>query len=651
MADLMRDRVIVAVGDRYDVGSEIGRGGMALVYSATDLRLRRRVAIKVLPPELAFRPEVKTRFLREAETSAGLSHPNIVSIYTVEEHEGLVFFVMSLVQGESLATRLARDPRPPLDVVRRVLAEVADALSYAHGHGIVHRDIKPDNILLDQESGRAIVTDFGIARAAEADSRLTVTGIAVGTPAYMSPEQAMGERETDGRADIYSLGIVGYQMLAGELPFVASNTPSMMMKHLSEVPRPIRERRPDLPFGMATAIDRALAKKPESRWPSASAFREALISDDYRGAAYVPRNENMLGVPGAVPAMINGEQLRQQAEQMRARGFVGLRVARDANGRLMAEVGGGPFSPDAGGNASQPPAPYPMTRKEYRRWVRAQRRGYYDSDQMLAARPVEDRIVAFRRTLFGSAGLVSMLALMNAFTSPEFAWFVFPAIGMGIRVVKRYGNLAAEGVSLKQIFRRPEPKAPPLPPAPSPEDEAGKLVPADVLAGSHGAAVRRAVADRGTIRAIVQNLAAADRDLIPEVMPTADALLERVASLAQMLHHLDADVSPQMLQHLDARIAAADAEPADAPDRERRLALLQRQRTTLRDLADRRGKVTLQLESAALALQNLRFDLLKLRSAGVQAALSDVNTATQEARALSRDIGHVIDAADEVRKL
>ncbi|MDQ8153014.1 MAG: serine/threonine-protein kinase, partial [Gemmatimonadota bacterium] len=276
MTDALRERVIAAVGTLYEVEAEIGRGGMAVVYRALDTRLRRRVALKVLPPELAFREEVRKRFLREAQMAAQLSHPNIVPIYSVDEASGLVFFAMGLVEGEPLAKLLFQQRRPPISTVRRILREVADALHYAHERGVVHRDIKPDNILVDQATGRAMVTDFGIARAAQAEMRLTATGIAVGTPAYMSPEQAMGERDVDGRADIYSLGIVGYQMLAGELPFEASNTPSMLMKHLSEPPRPLLGMRPDLPANLAAAIERALSKGPSDRWPDAASFRDAL---------------------------------------------------------------------------------------------------------------------------------------------------------------------------------------------------------------------------------------------------------------------------------------------------------------------------------------------------------------------------------------
>src|SRR5215211_148836 len=296
MPDELRSRLSAAVGERYEISEEIGRGGMGVVFRGRDVRLRRSVAIKLLPPELAFREEVRTRFLREAQTAAQLSHPNVVPIYSVDEVNGLVFFVMALVEGESLAAYLKREGRAPLDFTRRILRDVADALAYAHARSIVHRDIKPDNILMDRVTGRTLVSDFGIARAAEGDSRLTATGIAVGTPAYMSPEQAIGEREIDGRSDVYSLGVVGYQMVTGELPFAATNTPSMLMKHINQVPRPIREIRPDVPAGLAHGIERAMAKQPDQRWADAAAFRDAIMND-------APRPEAAPWPPAQPPAL------------------------------------------------------------------------------------------------------------------------------------------------------------------------------------------------------------------------------------------------------------------------------------------------------------------------------------------------------------
>jgi len=657
----MRDRVVAAVGDVYDIDAEIGRGGMAIVYRATDVRLKRRVAVKVLPPELAFRDDVRRRFLREAETAAQLSHPHIVPIYTVDERAGLVFFVMALVDGESLAQRAARE-RIPIPEARRILAEVADALDYAHGHGVVHRDVKPDNILLERESGYAMVTDFGIARAAEADSRLTVTGIAVGTPAYMSPEQALGERDVDGRSDIYSLGVVAYQILAGELPFKANNTPAMMMKHISEAPRPLRELRPDVPAALDAAIGRALAKRAEDRWPNAAAFRDALRSTAIADPSAPPWQH--AAVPLSVrrsPSPPVAAPAYQPASRPAPPGPAGPPVFAPAGqwaGNIPWQAPWGPAGPLAAG------AMPPITRREWRRYARAQYRAGLTS---WSQRPLEQRVMSFRRELVSSGFIIGSVAVINFLTSPGFPWFVFPALGIGMNVVRQWSRLWAEGVTWKQIFHgAPLPTAgaasagpmpagaPPGALAPSTaalDAEAARLAPAEVLAGPHGAAVRRAAGDRMAILGIVNSLGKADRELIPDVAPTVTALAERAGSLAQTLHHLDADGGGAPLADLESRIAAVKAEPAEAADRERRLSLLERQHTSRRELADRRARLFGQLESVQIALQNLKLDLLKLRSAGVQSALSEVTSATVEARALSREIGHVVDAADEVRRM
>ncbi len=262
---------------QYDVDKEIGRGGMGIVYRGRDKRLKRPVAIKLLPPELAFRSEIRSRFLREAEMAAQLSHPHIVPIYSVDEREGLVFFVMALVEGENLGTRIAKKGPINPEEARRILREVGDALAYAHSQNTVHRDIKPDNILIDAATGRTMVTDFGIARAVSegSDSKLTATGIAIGTPAYMSPEQSAGDRDIDGRTDLYALGIVAYQMLCGDLPFNATSAPALLVKHLSEKPIPI-EQRAMVPPDLARAVMLCLEKNPDDRFPNARAFVQAL---------------------------------------------------------------------------------------------------------------------------------------------------------------------------------------------------------------------------------------------------------------------------------------------------------------------------------------------------------------------------------------
>jgi serine/threonine protein kinase len=253
------------LGD-YEILAELGRGGMATVYLAHDVALGRKVAIKVLAPALLLMGEgMVERFKREARTVAGLSHPHIIPIYAVRESDRVLYFVMQYVQGRALDS-IIRDVGPlPAPMVRTILAQVGDALSYAHRHGIIHRDIKPANIMLDDE-GRAVVTDFGIAKVVQAEG-LTVTGVTVGTPTYMSPEQC-ATLEVTGASDQYSLGVVAYEMVTGRLPFRGDTMMSVMYAHFNEPPRPVIELRPDCPADLAAAVMRMLEKEPRRRWPS-----------------------------------------------------------------------------------------------------------------------------------------------------------------------------------------------------------------------------------------------------------------------------------------------------------------------------------------------------------------------------------------------
>ena len=678
MADELLNRLSTAVGSRYEISDEIGRGGMGVVFRGKDVRLRRSVAIKLLPPELAFREEVRSRFLREAQTAAQLSHPNVVPIYSVDEIDGLVFFVMALVEGDSLGAYIKREGRAPLEFARRVLRDVADALAYAHTRSIIHRDIKPDNVLIDRVTGRTLVTDFGIARAAEGDSRLTATGIAVGTPAYMSPEQAIGERDIDGRSDVYSLGVVGYQMLTGDLPFSANNTPSMLMKHINQAPRPIRELRPDIPAGLERGIERAMAKQPDQRWADASEFRDALADDSPRvpmvSVAPAPPRQAADASVGVAPW-----QQPQPPSMHRA-----VRDVVPQNNHVPAPpIPPKPqlpswMPPPQAAPPAQPaipqwmPADWHEARKQWRQYDKEQKRLFREQRRqrgrgLMAPElppgqeiPVEYRIRSFRMQVARVGTTAAILAGINFATAPGVPWFLIPAGVMSLSLLKRGSTLWAEGIRWKDIFgkeaRLPATSGqgqPPMsalgaPPRNMAPQRAAALVPADVLQGPHGGHVLRAAEDEQSIFDAIGKLSKTDREMIPDVKPTVESLVERIAALAQGLHRLDHDVTIEALQRLDERIAAASGEP-DGTDREKKLTLLRRQRETLGDLRGRRDSLATQLESTSLMLQNIRIDLIALRAAGVQSSIDDASSATQEARALSRDIGHVLEAAKQVR--
>jgi serine/threonine-protein kinase len=263
-----------ALAGEYSIERELGRGGMGVVYLARDVQLDRDVAIKVLPAQLARTAAARERFVREARMAAGLSHPHIVPIHRVGEAGGFVFFVMSYVEGETLGERLrARGPLPPADATR-VLREVAWALAYAHGRGIVHRDVKPDNILLEAGTGRALVTDFGIAHGGE-EASATEPGKIMGTAHFMSPEQAAGEA-IDGRSDIYALGVVGYLAVSGRLPFESASLPALLVSQATEEPPSVMRAAPGLPPAFGAAIDRCLARDPVERFPDGEALADAL---------------------------------------------------------------------------------------------------------------------------------------------------------------------------------------------------------------------------------------------------------------------------------------------------------------------------------------------------------------------------------------
>ncbi|MEJ2679148.1 MAG: protein kinase [Gemmatimonadota bacterium] len=271
----LAERLRAALADRYGVEAEVGRGGMAIVFRAEDLKHGRTVAIKVLKEELAESLQAD-RFLQEIRIVAQLQHPHILTLLDSGEVDGTPYYVMPFVEGESLREKLAREQELPVADAVRILGEVADALAYAHRHGVVHRDIKPDNVLL---SGRhALVADFGVAKAldaAKADAHATATGVALGTPSYMAPEQATADAPVDHRADIYALGALGYELLTGRPPFTGT-TWQILGAQAAGKPRPITEVRPAVTEPLAVVVMRCLEPRPADRWQSAEEVRDQL---------------------------------------------------------------------------------------------------------------------------------------------------------------------------------------------------------------------------------------------------------------------------------------------------------------------------------------------------------------------------------------
>jgi serine/threonine protein kinase len=637
----LRALVDRALSSSYEIGAELGRGGMGIVYRAKDRRLKRTVAIKVLPPELAYRSEIRTRFLREAETAAQLSHPNIVPIYTVDERDGIVYFVMACVDGVNLARKLHEQGRLPVADVRRILKEVGEALAYAHARGVIHRDIKPDNILLDSDTGRAMVTDFGIARAVqEGDARLTATGVAIGTPAFMSPEQAASDKEIDGRSDLYSLGVVAYQMLTGELPFAAASTASMLMKHLTERATPVEHKRPEVPPDFAATVMTLLEKEPERRFPSASSF--VLMLETASTAPYTPPVRPALPAPPSPTAPPLSQPVPVQSP------------ARAAQMAPAQQTTVSTYTPSA---------------DDIARWT---------------APPVEE----FRKKFIFYAAVNSVILIAAIVTGTE---FTFITVFWSMYVAYKYAGLWTTGYDWRDVFRQPRTRSlidvasdtvdeargifnkehrlkrrsmrTPIP-APLPGSTPGRALPAgapsgasslvpDRALGRFASTVRQADQDRNELRRLVAELPPGDRKLVADVIPSGDSLFERVQSLAITAAELDrqADTGDAVKQ-VDEQIKQLEdeANPFDrvrSEERVRRLALLKRQRRTLLAIAQKRDATQAKLERCALTLQNMRFDLVRLRAGGITP--DHLTTVTERARALAQEIDAVVHGADEVR--
>jgi serine/threonine-protein kinase len=599
---------------------------MGVVYRARDRRLKRHIAIKVLPPELAFQSAIKTRFLRDAETAAQLSHPNIVPIYTVDEMEGLVFFVMAYISGDNLAKRLHEKGVLQVDEVRRISREVADALAYAHERGVVHRDIKPDNILLDASTGRTMVTDFGIARAAsEGDAgRLTATGMAIGTPAYLSPEQAAGDREIDGRSDLYSLGVVAYQMLIGEPPFVANSTPAMLVKHISERPTPVSQRRSDIPLDLSRAVMLCLEKDPTNRFPSAAAMVTALDTGNVPELRAAPEPAVAVAAPLSAPVdyfEADGERMPTPDEVRRFNAPLVAKFRRKLAPYLFVNaviIVAAIFSDKDFLSITVLWSIY-MAFSYAKLWSEGfDWRDVFQQPREKELIDVADEAAEWTRALFDATKRKEMRQQRRArhFARRSSGALQLPASGLR-------GSSSQMPVDRDAVYE---------------------------AAGSHSDKVRNAATDRDEILRLVNSLPDREQEQVAEVPRSANALHERIQALAISLADLDRNVVGGGTEALESEIARLEgqANPLErgSEERVRRLAYLKRQRRGMKDLTDRRNAVAAKLETCSIALRQLKLDVLRLR-AGSQTH-QRVTSLALEAIAMAENVDSALYVADEL---
>jgi len=611
-----------AVVGRYSLERELGRGGMGVVYLAREVRLDRPVAIKLLPPEFAAQQQLRDRFMREARTAARLSHPYIVPIHSVDEIGGFVFYVMAYVDGETLGQRVAsRGPLPPNEVTR-ILREVAWALAYAHAQGVVHRDVKPANILLERGTARAMVTDFGIARLTQSGGE-TAIGEVLGTPEYMSPEQASGET-LDGRSDLYALGVVGYFALTGTLPFNAPTTQGVLMQHLTKPAPAVASVARGAPAVLARAIDTCLQKDPTKRFTTGEALADALApSLEKRAEVPVPirvfldrRRMMAMVVPIAMTIPLEIQVittiLHRGATVQRVGGLVAL--AAIAIGlpiivivtrlRNLLRRGYGPEDIAAGANAM-----FERRREEF----------FYSFGPTQSAR---EKVFQYggAAALVAGAGLLVLSPMLRGHVEPLIGLGAFSAYFgvLGSVFGRRWRRLRQGTGSLWSSFWRAAP---------------GRLV-ARVASVKLG---QRAIpAERATELAIAMS-AEALYDGFPK------ELRQSIGDVPEVLRGLEARA-----RTIRARIAELDAALAEAQRQPARAGTENQQNSLVSDLRVARADAETRLSDVVTALETLRLDLLRLHAGA--GSPEGITRDLAAARSLGEQAERLIASAIEVER-
>ena len=612
-----------ALAGEYSLQRELGRGGMGIVHLARDVQLDRDVAIKVLPAHLASDPAARERFVREARMAAGLSHPHIVPIHRVGEAGGFVFFVMSYIEGETLGDRLrARGPLPPA-AATRLLREVAWALAYAHGRGIIHRDIKPDNILLEAGSGRALVTDFGIAHGGERDDE--ATGKVMGTAHFMSPEQA-ADGAVDGRSDIYALGVVGFLAVSGRLPFEAPELHALLLRQATEDPPALAQVAPGVPTSLAIAIDRCLARDPARRFADGEALAAALAPVPDARPALPPTLRAWLSArnPLLVPYLAWGGLFGTLTSVNLFVWLIGRRPDGPADIVLLAAITAAPLAPIVGFHLNQAMKQFRAghTLADLRAALEVARREQAESDASVRAPsdPPAHRLLRYATTA-SATWLATTFGLILAEVVHE------NVIGMGWILTPMLSTLALGAVSnaldvqfipngLRKLWQT------------GIRERLWKSRLGEWFARRLGAPERSKLAGANAFRATEAALGVAAGELFA-ALPSA--YREQLAEL------------PHIVESLEARAAEARAEieivAALAPDGD----------TGADVLAERKRVAAAHLGESVAALEGIRLDLLRLHAG--TADLKPLTTLMDAARRIGEDLGRLAEAEREVEAI
>jgi hypothetical protein len=656
--DSLAAKLSRALGAQYELKGLLGRGGMGTVYLAREPFLDRLVAVKILTSELST-GDARERFLREARTAARLVHPHIVPLYTFGHAESLPYYVMGYVDGESLETRLERDGQLPAGEVRRITMELADALEYAHQAGIVHRDVKPDNVLLDRSTGRAMLTDFGVAKHWVAGDSLTVTGVIVGTPRYMSPEQASGDREIDGRSDVYALGVMAYQMATGRLPFDGATLREILVQQATRVPVPAGQLVPSLPLDLDAAITRALNRGPADRWGSAGELRSALSME---GEDAVPDALHAVGGQavrmGLATAVVADVWLFGAAS-----GFL------DAEGALAVGISTLAVPVLSGLGLVGLARRYgwrQVLRQAFRQpgwwstwWPAAWRRNgdvwhrlpVYVRSARIAGGIMIGLAVAFTN-LFALAlvvnpgdariGTAAVLAagLLSVALVPTLLW-------LEARVRKRARASGLTNVEAARLISEPTWNAGFW----NKRHVAALLTPADAdditsLEGGRepadlAVAIERMAREHGS---------SVHMDVYREAAEAARAILDAVTRCDQQVAQLARDADPRERERIEERLLAMGSPAGDASPAMRQMRdLLDRQLQILQDLAKRQVDLGVLRSQLHESLRALTLQLARLRANDLDEAAS--SAITERLRVLMLEIDHRVQASDEVGKL